>query len=426
MTTRRDPLIPLQDIVDTSEEIAGLIRGLERDDYLRDRKTQLAVGMCFVNLGAALNRLKASSHAVAARIPDLQDNVDLRNILAHDYEVVAPAIVWRVARDELPELGRSAMSLMSEIDSEQRSPRTARDSSRPDSAGVQSAPSATQRDDTAPPSSLADDALVLSCAVSERVDASSSVHRATLRHDVEEVLQASDLARDVPRTEVEEIAAGIARKRAETDLRVAAAHEVGEGEYFEVMAQFEGDPGYTAKEDRQAYHAALARRRPGLYQKESLPTVIELRVARAVVATRDTDRHGLALAMADALERGTTSPADDIRKERETLLGQLQEGTKDLSELRERSVLRRVYRNFTGAEIHDLSEGRGPLLARLPGDKERVQIRDALQKLHSNVHYPEPSPWRARHDVVARAAGHEREGGHAAGRDRGDGAEIEI
>ena len=425
MTSTRNPLIPLQDIVDTTEEIAGLLRGFEKDDFLRDRRTQLAVGMCFVNLGAALNRLKGGSHAVAIRIPGLQGNVDLRNILAHDYEVVEQAIVWRVARDELPELGRAAMSLMSELDPETRSPAITRAASPPDPAGVRSSPPSTARDDTAPAASLGDDALVLSCAVSERVDASSPVHRATLRQDVEAVLQATALARDVPRTEVEEVASGIARKRAETDLRVAAAHEVGEGEYFEVQAQFEGDPGYSAKEDRQAYHAALARKRPGLYQKESLPTAIERRVAHAVVATRDTDRHGLALAMADALERGTTPSAEAIRKQRQTLLGQLQEGTEDLSELRERSILRQVYRNFTGAEIHELSEGRGPLLARLPGDKERAQVRDTLQQLHSNVHYPEPSPWRARHDVVARAAGHEREGGHAAGRDRGDGAEIE-
>ncbi len=424
MTAPRDPLTPLQDIVDTAEEIAELLRGFDRYEFLRDRRTQLAVGMSFVNLGASINRLKAGSPKVAARIPGLQGSVDFRNILAHDYEVVPPAIVWRIARDELPELGLTAKSLISEIEPERRNAATAHDASLRDPAVVRSAPSATEREDTAPAPSLGDAALVLSCAVSERVDASAPVHRATLRQDMEVVLKATDLARDVPRTEVEEFAAGIARKRAETDLRVAAAREVGEGEYFEVKAQFEGDPGYTAKEDRQAYHAAVARGKPRLYREESLPTDIEFRVARAVVATRGTDRHGLALAMAEALERGSTPTADRIRKEREALLGQLQEGTENLKESQERSILRRVYRNFTGAEIHELSEGRGALLERLPGEKERAQVRDTLQKLHSDVHYPEPSPWRARHDVVARAAGHERGTGQATGRDRGGGAEV--
>ncbi len=115
MTAPRDPRSPLQDLVDGAEEIAGLLRGFDRDDFLRDRRTQLAVGMCFVNLGAALNRLKADSPELAARIPDLRNAVGFRNILAHAYEEIEPAIVWRIANESLPELEQTARSLISEI-----------------------------------------------------------------------------------------------------------------------------------------------------------------------------------------------------------------------------------------------------------------------------------------------------------------------
>ena len=279
-----------------------------------------------------------------------------------------------------------------------------------------------EREDTTPDPRLADDVLVLSCAVSERVDAAAPVHRSTLPRDVEAVLREAALARDVPEAEVDELAFGIARKRAETDLRVAAAREIDEGEYFEVKAQFEGNPGYAAKEDIDAYKALVAKGMRRLHREEPLPTEIELRVARAVVATHGTERHGLALAMAAALERGTTPTADGLRKERETVLGQLQDGTEKMNSYQERTFLRRVYRSFTGAEIREISEGRGALLQRLPDNAGRARARETLVHLHREVTYPEASPWRGRHDAVARAAGLDRH----LGAERGMGAEIEI
>ncbi len=101
---------------------------------------------------------------------------------------------------------------------------------------------------------------------------------------------------------------------------------------------------------------------------DHLPAEIELRVARAVVATHGTERHGLALAMAEALECGATPAAEDFRKERKALVAQLQEGPKSMETFQERSLLRRIYRSFTAAEVRALSQGRGAILERLPDD----------------------------------------------------------
>ena len=276
-----------------------------------------------------------------------------------------------------------------------------------------------EREDTAPDPRMADDVLVLSCAVSERVDAKAPVHLGTLPRDVEAVLRDSMLARNVPEAEVDELAFGIARKRAETDLRVEATREIGIGEIFEVRARFDGNPDYPEQSNIDAYKASVAKGMRRIHREEPVPTEIERRVARAVIATHGTERHGLAQAMAEALERGTTPTADGIRKERKALVAELQEGPKTRDSSRHRSLLRRIYRNFTAAEVRELSRGAGATLERLPDTAARKRAVEAVQQLHSKTWRTEPSPWRERQRALARSFGAERGRGRERGRYRG-------
>ncbi|MDE0345711.1 MAG: hypothetical protein OXI66_08010, partial [Boseongicola sp.] len=278
------------------------------------------------------------------------------------------------------------------------------------------------REDAAPDPRFVDDVLVLSCAVSERIDAEAPFHRTTLPRDVEAVMRDAANARNVPGAEVEDLAFGIAWKRAETDLRVGVAREIDEGEIHEVHAQFQGNPDFVRQDQVKAWKAGVAKGMRRLHREEPLPTGIELRVARAVLATHGTARQELAMAMAEALERGTTPSADGIRKERAAVLGQLKQGTRDLGSYDERLLLRRVYRNFTGAEVREICEGRGPVLERLSDGKARATVKEEMVHLHGDTRYPEPSPWRARHDALAKATGADR----YFGAERGMSAEIEI
>ncbi len=246
-------------------------------------------------------------------------------------------------------------------------------------------------------------------AGSERVDATSPVHRGTLPQDVEGVLRASALARDVPEDEVCELACQIAEKRAETDIRVAAACETDAGENLEVRAQFDGNPRYSSKKDVDTYKAAVARGMRRLYQHEALPTEIELRVARAVVATHGTERHGLALAMAKALALGTPGTADGLRNDRLALVADMIEGLKKMESWRERAFLRRVYRSFTGAEIRATCEGWGPVLERVPEASERAKVQESMQELHRKHDSAERAPWRDLYNTLVRTHGPERE-----------------
>ena len=230
--------------------------------------------------------------------------------------------------------------------------------------------------------------------------------------DVAEVLEASIQAGDVPEDEVDGVARGIARKRAETDLRVAAVREIGGGGYSEARAQLEGNPDYPEMDRQDAYEAAIRDGLRRLDETVPVPLGIERRVARAVVATPGTGRHGLALGPAQALERGTPPTADSIRRERDAVLGQLRDGTEIVDPYEARLFLRRVCRSYNAAETIEMSEGRGQLLRRLADGASRTRVRDRLLSLHRDVTYPEASPWRGHHDAIARAAGldhrHER------------------
>ena len=212
-------------------------------------------------------------------------------------------------------------------------------------------------------------------------------------------------------------------------MRIAAARAVDGNEIYAVNARFEANPRFYRKEHIDAYGAAIAEGMRRLEREVPRPTGIETRVARAVVATRGTEGHGLALAMAEALGFGTTDTADGILKERAAVLAELQRDapageSPDGRSLRETRLARRVHASFTGAEVRDMCEGKGPVMEWLPGAAARTRVREAMLGLHRETWSWDPSPWRARHDGIARSlGGAERRQGPE--RDRGIYPEIE-
>ena len=59
----------------------------------------------------------------------------------------------------------------------------------------------------------------------------------------------------------------------------------------------------------------------------------------------------------------------------------------------------------------------------LTDNKARKQTVQAVQRLHRKSWPTEPSPWRLRHETLARSLGAERGGGRERGRRRDRGAE---
>ena len=391
---RRDPRVYLLDVDQAAGRIADYVSRTDLEGFLTDYLLQDGIQHQLTILGEALNKLKHEAPAVAARIPDLPDAIGLRHHVVHGYDTIQLRMIWETAEEHVPLQRRCVRSVLAELDRE--------------------APTPDRR--------LEDDALLLSCAVSERVDAADPVHRDSLRLDIEEVLRSSSLVTHVREEEVDKIASGIARKRAETEVRIEAVRAADADEIFQVRARFDGDPDYSEQEDIDAYNASLDEGMRRLDREPPEASEIERSVARAVVATRGKKaRHGLPLAMKAALELGTPDTADEIRKERTALLAELQQMPKTMESFQERSLLRRIYRSFTAAEARELCQGTGPFLQDLPDDKARQQAVQAVQRLHRKSWPTEPSPWRLRHDAFVRVLGAERGGGRAQGRRRGRG-----
>ena len=79
--------------------------------------------------------------------------------------------------------------------------------------------------------------------------------------------------------------------------------------------------------------------------------------------------------------------------------------------VREDAVLRRVSASFTGAEVREMCEGKGPVMKWLPGDAARTRVRDVMRKLQLATPSSDPEPWRARQETLVRELGLVRDRG---------------
>lgn len=103
----------LQDVLDSAEEIRTYIGDMDFAVFLNDNLVRSAVERKFEVIGEALNRLQRSDPEVFELITDAQRIIDFRNILAHGYDVIDPAIVWDIIKNHLPSLKKQTENLLS-------------------------------------------------------------------------------------------------------------------------------------------------------------------------------------------------------------------------------------------------------------------------------------------------------------------------
>ncbi len=111
-----DPRVLLTDIDQAGADIESFTEGMDSAAYVDDVRTQSAVERKFEIIGEALNRLHKDHPDLTARNPGLRVMIDLRNLLAHGYDHVAPKRVWDYARTNLPHLRRVIQRLIAELE----------------------------------------------------------------------------------------------------------------------------------------------------------------------------------------------------------------------------------------------------------------------------------------------------------------------
>ena len=94
----------LWDAAEAARLMDEFARGRTEDEFNSDLMIRSAIERQAEILGEALNRLRRDDADTAARVPDLEKIVGMRNIIAHEYGDIDYEIVWRAATTGIPAL----------------------------------------------------------------------------------------------------------------------------------------------------------------------------------------------------------------------------------------------------------------------------------------------------------------------------------
>ena len=93
----------LEDILDSIHSIQQFVRGMDRESYYHDEKTQAAVERKLLILSEAAIRLKDNAEVLCPEIL-WRDIRGSGNWLRHQYDSVDVETIWNTVQDGLPPL----------------------------------------------------------------------------------------------------------------------------------------------------------------------------------------------------------------------------------------------------------------------------------------------------------------------------------
>jgi uncharacterized protein with HEPN domain len=111
----------LWDMLDAARNAIEFTRNKTLDDFAEDRMLQYAVERAVEIVGEAANRVSPALHQAHPEVP-WRKIVGQRNVLAHEYGDIDPAMMWDLARLHLPVLVRQLESLIPSDDREEEAP----------------------------------------------------------------------------------------------------------------------------------------------------------------------------------------------------------------------------------------------------------------------------------------------------------------
>lgn len=114
MSKKRDPRLYLLDILESGKAIMEYIAGMSMENLKKDRKTYSAIIREFEIIGEAVSKLPKD---LKNRYPEVpwRDIKDFRNILTHEYFSIDVEILWRVIKEDLPDLISTVKKILEEF-----------------------------------------------------------------------------------------------------------------------------------------------------------------------------------------------------------------------------------------------------------------------------------------------------------------------
>lgn len=115
MRGKRPEQIILQKILRYCDEIERILKKhcFDREKFENDTEFQFACGMCIIQIGELVTRLEDDFMKKYPDIPWRQIK-GMRNIYAHDYDIIDNDMVWETITKEIPEL-KEELSAISQM-----------------------------------------------------------------------------------------------------------------------------------------------------------------------------------------------------------------------------------------------------------------------------------------------------------------------
>lgn len=115
MNSSRDYIVYLRDMFESATKGISFIKGFDFDRFNQDDKTQFAVLRAIEIIGEASKKVPKQTKEDYPEIP-WREISGMRDKLVHDYFGIDTKVVWKTAKEDLPNLRKLLKNLLQEID----------------------------------------------------------------------------------------------------------------------------------------------------------------------------------------------------------------------------------------------------------------------------------------------------------------------